>query len=426
MRVHRTILFLALAGCGPGAVDSDDWGTRRSDIVGGVLTPNGMYPATGGLVANQGGVYQVYCTATLISPTDLLTAAHCVDPAFATTRPGFTLLHQAVTVTAADIVPSTSSVRHPEFSLLANPGSGLQKWNDIALVRLATPITSVLPAVLPRPGEEGGLQAGAEAEIVGYGITRGGGSDSGVKRHARTRVNSVGAWELGIAEAGQPQNCQGDSGGPAYVELKPGEGLRLVGIVSRSDLDGPNCDRGNIDTRVDSYLSWIHANAQQIPCGSGLSLGCPDADKDTVPDLLDNCLQVGNVDQRDVDGDGIGDACEPDADGDGRIDDTDNCLTVKNANQADTNEDGIGDACEPDADGDIIPDEFDNCPSIQNADQSDIDGDRMGDACEPAATSPQPSCGCNASSVSSPILLMLALGYVAGRRKRASGILRDT
>lgn len=37
----------------------------------------------------------------------------------------------------------------------------------------------------------------------------------------------------------------------------------------------------------------------------------PDSDGDEVSDLQDNCVDVSNDDQQDVDGDGVGDACSP-------------------------------------------------------------------------------------------------------------------
>ncbi|VVB68293.1 Thrombospondin type 3 repeat protein [Candidatus Norongarragalina meridionalis] len=48
---------------------------------------------------------------------------------------------------------------------------------------------------------------------------------------------------------------------------------------------------------------------------------------------MDNCPGVYNPDQRDSDGDGLGDAC-------------DNCPYVANADQLDLNHNGIGDVCE--------------------------------------------------------------------------------
>lgn len=46
-----------------------------------------------------------------------------------------------------------------------------------------------------------------------------------------------------------------------------------------------------------------------------------DSDQDGIPDDLDNCVDIGNTDQLDTDGDGIGDVCDRDADGDGYDDD---------------------------------------------------------------------------------------------------------
>ena len=43
-----------------------------------------------------------------------------------------------------------------------------------------------------------------------------------------------------------------------------------------------------------------------------------DADADGVPDTADNCPAAANSDQADLDGDGLGNACDPDIDGDGR------------------------------------------------------------------------------------------------------------
>ena len=51
-------------------------------------------------------------------------------------------------------------------------------------------------------------------------------------------------------------------------------------------------------------------------CGCGLSDA--DADRDGIADCQDSCATVANADQRDQDGDGIGDACDGDLDGDGR------------------------------------------------------------------------------------------------------------
>ena len=93
--------------------------------------------------------------------------------------------------------------------------------------------------------------------------------------------------------------------------------------------------------------------------------------------VLDNCPDVANADQSDVDVDGFGDAC-------------DNCPMVANPDQSDFDGDRIGDACDhcpeiPDAqdsDGDGWGDVCDNCPSTVNPEQTDRDFDSYGDACD--------------------------------------------
>ncbi|MBU1661106.1 MAG: M4 family metallopeptidase [Chloroflexi bacterium] len=107
-----------------------------------------------------------------------------------------------------------------------------------------------------------------------------------------------------------------------------------------------------------------------------------DADGDGMPDTLDNCPQLANAAQRDLDWDKVGDACDPDIDGDGKLNDVDNCPLKDNPNQEDSNTNGIGDHCD-DQDGDGRKDYWDNCISIHNPKQDDIDYDNIGDVCDP-------------------------------------------
>ncbi|QXP79052.1 MULTISPECIES: collagen-binding domain-containing protein [Winogradskyella] len=156
--------------------------------------------------------------------------------------------------------------------------------------------------------------------------------------------------------------------------------------------------------------------------------GFTDTDDDGVADCIDNCPEVANPDQADLDGNGIGDVCdEPeveeicdgidnngnglidegfaDTDGDGVADCVDNCPEVANPDQADLDGNGIGDVCEEpeveeicdgidnngnglidegfaDTDGDGVADCIDNCPEVTNPDQADLDGNGIGDVCE--------------------------------------------
>jgi len=72
-----------------------------------------------------------------------------------------------------------------------------------------------------------------------------------------------------------------------------------------------------------------------------------DSDGDGVVDLNDNCINLSNFDQADVNTNGLGDACD-DFDRDGVINSNDNCINAPNQNQVDTDGDKKGDTCDDD------------------------------------------------------------------------------
>lgn len=132
------------------------------------------------------------------------------------------------------------------------------------------------------------------------------------------------------------------------------------------------------NNQIPDTISW------RFTIGAEPGATISDSDEDGIPDEEDNCVLAANPDQRDLDGDGLGDVCDDDIDGDGVDNGLDNCPFFANPEQEDADGNGVGDICEPTADGDKdgIANNEDNCPFSPNPDQSDLDNDGIGDLCD--------------------------------------------
>jgi V8-like Glu-specific endopeptidase len=189
-----------------------DVGTHEQAIINGI--PTNERPEVG-IITNSG------CTATLIRPRVILTAAHCVNYQTGPRSDGF--LTGNGEFFAIDYVSSRIS-------------SGLG-WGDLAVARL----TSAVPpsSAVPTPNAYGDAGANEVVTVYGYGCT--------------DRVSEVGygtkrkytfpyymRYQLDLL-------CPGDSGGPTIL---PSRGV--VQVNSGYYLEG-----GDIYGSVADNHSWV-------------------------------------------------------------------------------------------------------------------------------------------------------------------------
>ncbi|HEX6165048.1 MAG TPA: PKD domain-containing protein, partial [Vicinamibacterales bacterium] len=166
--------------------------------------------------------------------------------------------------------------------------------------------------------------------------------------------------------------------GWATAEITRATGVQTVRIV-------------NTNGAADNYSNQVcngHGPARTFQSGlpdfDGDTFGdCtdPDIDADGILNAADNCMFAANAGQEDVDGNGIGNACQ-DTDRDMRLDIVDTCPVDADPRPFDFDGDGINNACDPDADADGLLNGADNCPFAANPDQADSNGDGHGDLCD--------------------------------------------
>lgn len=241
--ILATLLFQPVLAAGAG-----NDGPVQPSIVGGTDVADGrypflvslQYPATGSLYDNH------FCGGSLISPSWVLTAGHCVyrkQPAQVRVHAGTTDLQAGGgtdhSVAAIHLHPAYRQGRKPE--------------NDVALLRLSTPVPDARTVGLP--GMDGAAYEvpGTPLSVAGWGALQWAASGPSrmqevsvpyiatreCQRLYAGRFDLLPAVEMCASTAGKDA-CQGDSGGPLFVEEAAAQWQQL-GVVSW----GAGCARGD-------------------------------------------------------------------------------------------------------------------------------------------------------------------------------------
>lgn len=278
MKNSRSFLKLAFStltaiSCLTGSDIAQAENPPQSRIYGGSDAQNGEFPWVGVLrIDEYNSASRQYlgtsiCGSSLIAPSWIITAAHCVVDDPGTYTETFVKIGEVdQTISTGDVRRITQKIVHPNY----NPNNFN---NDIALLKLESP-SSITPLYLPDTDVASGILPGSLLTTVGWGTTE---FQSSTRILQKVSVNTVNQATCDSQYRQSPSGirvnenmlcasaigrdaCQGDSGGPLMIS-SGGFYPRyfLAGITSF----GEGCADSNfpgVYTRISKYIEWINVN----------------------------------------------------------------------------------------------------------------------------------------------------------------------
>jgi hypothetical protein len=249
-------VLAALPAC--AIVDDDGVEAADQDVLAGSLSGDRTVLA----LRAAGDDATEQCTAVLVAPDAVVTAAHCVHP-------NWVGRGVRVTVTDRDTVGGSgwtggyAPIIHPDFD-----PAHVERGHDIAVVllrsRYTTPPAVLTAWTLPDAwGDEAARAASPTTlRVVGYGAA----VDDPDAATDRRRERFVPLTDLtdqhvvaGNGTDGQP--CYGDSGGPTFLGY-----WGAWNVVSIASFVYGDCQGGNWGTRIDTnYDFLVAALGDRIP-----------------------------------------------------------------------------------------------------------------------------------------------------------------
>jgi hypothetical protein len=199
-------------------------------------------PITGGTPSGEEAVVELAhgdvptCSATVIAPHAVLTAAHCLS--------GSAL---------PDIVDGNGG-HHAALAGFVHPGFDPASLDHDLAVLVADPPLAISP--LPYATMLTAA-AGDTIEVIGYGWTVIGDMSPPARRTGTSQLTAIDPLQL-HSTAAPSQTCEGDSGGPALF------GGQIIGVASSGD---PMCVQFAQHTRVDVHADFIAATVARTAAG---------------------------------------------------------------------------------------------------------------------------------------------------------------
>lgn len=307
-KTHRALyvtLLGLLLGCGDATSEGASAVGAQAAIVGGWAASDSQIFAT--VELRRSGAESGFCSGALISPSVVVTAAHCavVEPEVGEMQPAppgglwVAAGHLVSRKVHSHMVRDVVEIRiHEDYdhdfimgrSRAGAGQGGIGSPNDIALLFLDEPYDDLPLAPLLTPSREEALvRHGDVGFVAGYGVYDVDEGLGGELYISDAVIDIIGTRELLTRRSDQlGDSCYGDSGGPLYVPTE--EGDFLVGLVSRGRSDVKrDCGDGGIYTLVSSHFDWMASAAGDrfapitTPVGEAMTFVEDGADPISVP-----------------------------------------------------------------------------------------------------------------------------------------------
>ena len=223
-------------------------------------TKTNQYPFVAELLFkfSNNSSWQSICSATLISPTSLVTAAHCVCEG-----KGNSCQIGKTNSPNKDLYGIfLQNAGFFEVESIAIPEMFSFPYHDYAVINLVKPVVGVEAATL----SSNALPIGTEGTVVGYGLkSTGTGEHTGLKRTGYMTTASCSDKKVGLSDhsficwnsapdGSSANTCSGDSGGSLFA-MENGS-LVLAGITSGGIGECDTTDF-SFDTSVAAYRNQI-------------------------------------------------------------------------------------------------------------------------------------------------------------------------